>query len=258
MSRGKKRRLTLATPHISVELALEVRTNSAADINAEFSRHVSTIMRVAMTSSNLKGTYIKDLKDATSYITAAWKYENPRRLEAERGVTASRLAEARLSALEEENAALRQELSRRAACAHECPRCSASRSEAGRPSREDKRRGGLMEIERRIEALERQFKELVPSIVRAMEERFGGQQQRTPEPRRRVEHSATRPVVAQTPVLPREQEGDEWRVVENKKRKRKRNRRNSVAPGEEAKKVVTAAPQRGRQARRNQASPPLR
>jgi hypothetical protein len=100
-----------------------------------------------------------------------------------------------------------------------------------------------MDTERRIEALERQFKELVPSIVRAMEERFGGQQQRTPEPRRRKEHPATRPVVvAQTPVLPRERYGDEWRVVENKKRRRKRNKRNTVPAEEEARKGVTAAP----------------
>jgi hypothetical protein len=119
---GKKRRLALTAPDISEELAMKVQTSSAADVNAEFHRRLGTILRVATTSSNLKGTYVKDLKDAASYLSAAWKYDKPRRLGTERSETASRLVEARLSALEEENAALRQELSRRAACAHECPR----------------------------------------------------------------------------------------------------------------------------------------
>jgi hypothetical protein len=59
------------TPDVSEELALEVKTSSAADVSAEVNRRVSVTMMFAMTSSNLKVTYIKDLKDAPSYITAA-------------------------------------------------------------------------------------------------------------------------------------------------------------------------------------------
>jgi hypothetical protein len=36
-------------------------------------------MRVATISSNLKGTCIRTLKDAASYLTAAWKHESSRR-----------------------------------------------------------------------------------------------------------------------------------------------------------------------------------
>jgi hypothetical protein len=61
-SAGKKRRLTLTAPDISEELAMEVQTSSAADVNAEFYRRLCTIMRVATTSSNL---------NAASYISAA-------------------------------------------------------------------------------------------------------------------------------------------------------------------------------------------
>jgi hypothetical protein len=55
-SRGKKRRLMPAVPDVSEDLAQEVRTSSAADVNVEINRHIATIMRVAMTSTNLKGT----------------------------------------------------------------------------------------------------------------------------------------------------------------------------------------------------------
>jgi hypothetical protein len=53
--RGKKRRIVYTTPDVFEELALEVKTNSAADISAEFLRYVTEIMRVATSSSNLKG-----------------------------------------------------------------------------------------------------------------------------------------------------------------------------------------------------------
>lgn len=155
-------------------MTIQIRTSSAADVSAELTRHVSEIIspsRVATTSFNLKGTYIKALKDATSYITAAWKNESPRRTGPAHSsnIGATRLVEAtRLSALEEENAALRKELSRRAACAHECPRCSGSASESGRPPREGKSESA------RLDALERRFEEIGPSIIRAIEERFWG------------------------------------------------------------------------------------
>ena len=77
-SRGKKRKLaTAATLEVSEDLEIQVRTSSAADVNAELTRHVSEIMKVATTPSNLKGTYVKALKEAASYITAAWKSEAP-------------------------------------------------------------------------------------------------------------------------------------------------------------------------------------
>jgi hypothetical protein len=43
---------------------MEVRMSSAADVNAEVTRQITEIIRVAKTSSNLKGTYVKALKDA--------------------------------------------------------------------------------------------------------------------------------------------------------------------------------------------------
>lgn len=54
----------------------------------------------------------------------------------------------------------------------------------------------------------RKFKETVPSIIRAIEERFRGRQQRTPEARRSMDRSATRRTT-QTSSLPREQEEEE-------------------------------------------------
>jgi hypothetical protein len=214
-SQGKKRRIMCTTPDVSKERALEVKTSSAVDISAEFLRHVAEIMRVATSSSNLKGTFIKTLKDAASYITAAWMYKTKKSETTHNsGAVAMRIVEARLSTLEE-NAALRRELARRTVSARVCPRCSGSASESGRPPRKDK------SDRDRIDALQRKFEEFGPWIIRAMGECFGGRRPRSPEPQRRVDHSATRQVT-QVSGLPREQEGDEWRVVESKKRSRKK------------------------------------
>jgi hypothetical protein len=186
-SRGKKRRIVYATPDVSEELTLEVKTSSAADISAEFLRHVAEIMRVATSSSNLKGTFIKMLKDAASFITAAWAYEAKKSGTTHNsGAAATRIVEARLSALEEENAALGRELARRTVSAHECPRCSGSTSESDRPLRKGKSDG------ERIDALERKFEQLGLWIIRAMGERYGGRRPRSPEPQRRADHPATR------------------------------------------------------------------
>lgn len=105
------------TPDVSEELTIEIRTSSAAYVSAGLTRYVSGIMKVATTSSNLKETYIKALKDAASYITDAWTNESPRRTGPAHSSStgATKLVEARLSVLEEENAAFRNELSRRAA-----------------------------------------------------------------------------------------------------------------------------------------------
>jgi hypothetical protein len=132
--RGKKRKLAITTQDVSEDLKTLVRTTSAADVNAGVVRQLSEIMRVATTSSNLKGTYIKILRDAASYI-AAWA-SDPKRVDVTHGsnVGAARLAEARNSMLEEENAALRSHLARRAACAQDCPRCRGATPEGGSDS----------------------------------------------------------------------------------------------------------------------------
>jgi hypothetical protein len=64
-SREKKKRMTSTTTDVPDELVLEMRTISTADIGAELTRRTEEIVRVAITSSNLKCTYIKTLKEAT-------------------------------------------------------------------------------------------------------------------------------------------------------------------------------------------------
>ncbi|XP_033178760.1 uncharacterized protein LOC117152129 [Bombus impatiens] len=218
-SRSKKRRIAVTTPDVSEELALLIRTSSPSDVSAGFTMHVSQIMRVATTSSNLKGTYTKALRDAASFITAAWKHESSVRT---RSTSDSDTAMARLTALEDENAALRREVSKLAARAGECPRCSGHAWETGREDTIDRAR---------FVALERMVKEMKPSIIRAIEERLGGEQQRrrrTPDARRSTEGSAI-PQPTQPTSLQREQDGGEWRVVE-KRRKKRGKLKKTVAP----------------------------
>jgi hypothetical protein len=181
---------------------------------------------------------VKALKDAASYITTAWKDQSTKRTgPGHNSDTAStRLADARLTALEEENAALRQELSRRPACAHECLRCSGSVPAPGLPPRTGESDND------RINALEKRLNELRPSIIRAIEGRFGDRRPRTPESRSKPDHSATLRAT-QTSALPKEQGGDEWRVVESKKRKKtekKKQEKTVATAGEETKKEATA------------------
>jgi hypothetical protein len=135
VSGEKRRRIMTLTPEISVDLALDIRMSSAADVSAEFTRQVSKILRVAAVSSNLKGASIKDLKDAATYVAAAWRELNLQRAEVAHSgsSTAARLAEVRLTALEE---ALRKEITRLAARIHECPRCNGRAIESGHPPRE--------------------------------------------------------------------------------------------------------------------------
>jgi hypothetical protein len=110
VTKGKKRRLVSLTPDVSEELAMEVRMSSAVHVSAEVTWQVAEIMRVAKTSSKLKGTYVKALKDATGYITTAWQNQALQSvgLGQNSGTSATRLADARMTALEKENAALRQ------------------------------------------------------------------------------------------------------------------------------------------------------
>jgi hypothetical protein len=214
------------TPEISVDLALDIRMSSAADVSAEFTRQVSKIVRVAAVSSNLKGASIKDLKDAATYVAAAWRELNLQRAEVVHSgsSTAARLAEAKLTAMEEENAALRKEITRLAARIHESPRCNGRAIESGHPPREGKQEGA------RLDALEKKMDELGPSIMRAIEGRFGGRRPRSPEPRRKADQSAA-PRVTQVTMLPREQEGGEWRVVERRPRKKRAARKEEKKEG---------------------------
>jgi hypothetical protein len=211
------------TPEISVELALEIRMSLAADVSAEFTRQVSKILQVAAISSNLKGASIKDLKDAATYVAASWRELNLQRAEVVHSgsSTAARLAEARLTALEEENAALRKEITRLAARIHECPRCNGRAIESGHPPREGNQEGAC------LDALEKKMGELGPSIMRAIEERFGGQRPRSPEPRRKADQPAA-PRATQATTLLREQEGGEWRVVERRPRRKRTARKEKL------------------------------
>jgi hypothetical protein len=109
------------TPDVSEEMTLQMRTSSAADISVELTRHVSEITKVATTSSNLKGTYIKASKETAASFACGTSELVRRTGPAHSSTGATRLVEAKLSLLEEENTALRKELPRRAACVHECP-----------------------------------------------------------------------------------------------------------------------------------------
>lgn len=93
--------------------------------------------------------------------------ELARRTSSVGGTGVARLAKARLAVLEEENAALRKELSRRAVCVlQENTRCDAPTTEPGCLTKDD---GGKSE---RLSALERKIEELGPSLMRALEERL--------------------------------------------------------------------------------------
>jgi hypothetical protein len=78
-------------------------------INAEMIRQVEQIIKVATTSSNLKGTYIKALRETASFLVAG-TMEFTRRIGTVCSTRALVPVEARPSVLEEENEALRKEL----------------------------------------------------------------------------------------------------------------------------------------------------
>ncbi|XP_050493820.1 uncharacterized protein LOC126875139 [Bombus huntii] len=235
-SRGKKRRIAATTPEVSEELEAEMRTSSPADISAGLTMHVSEIMHVATASSNLKGTYIRSLKNAASYITAVWNTESSRRTRPARGTDD---VDTRLSVLEKENAALRQELRRLAARVHECPRCANATSEYDRPPREDGN------DRTRLDALERVVRELGPSILRTIGEQFGDTRwQHPPEARPSKDHSVD-PRAAQPTSPPREQEDGGWELAETKKKRRRKangTRTTVAAEGEAAGRGPTAPP----------------
>nr|XP_033188906.1 uncharacterized protein LOC117156201 [Bombus vancouverensis nearcticus] len=254
-SRCKRKRTgATTTPEVSEELEVQMKTSSPAEISAGLTMHVSEIMHVATTSSNLKGTYIRSLKNAASYITAAWNEESARRARPARG--AGDDVDARLSMLEGENAALRQELRRLAAHVNECPRCANAAPEYVRAQWE----GGNDRT--RLDALERAVRELGPSILRTIEERFGdARRQRTPEGRPSGDRPVAPPAAQPTPTR-REREDGGWELVETK-RKRRRNRKTAngtkaavaAAAGAEAARKGSTAPPPTRVRRQQQPQP---
>jgi hypothetical protein len=71
---------------------------------------------------------------------------------------------------------------------------------------------------------------LGPSIMRAIEERFGGRRPCSPEPRRKADQPAA-PRVTHATMLPWEQEDGEWRVVERRPRKKRAARKAEKKEG---------------------------
>ncbi|XP_060831448.1 uncharacterized protein LOC132915626 [Bombus pascuorum] len=74
-SRGKKRKITKVTPEVSDRLRNVIQESSPRDVDVEVRRHQAEVLRVAATSSNLKGTYVKTLKEAVEYTVAAWSHQ---------------------------------------------------------------------------------------------------------------------------------------------------------------------------------------
>jgi hypothetical protein len=170
-SRCKKRKVTCTTPDVSDNLVNELRTAMDADIDAVMISQVNEIIKVATTSSILRGTCIKALKVAAGTLTARIMENARRRTRTACSTGVQRLAEMRPSMLEQENEALRKELARIAVSPpRECSRCGDSASESGCPPRI-----GQNDNNARLAALERRIEELGPSIIRAIEDRLRGE-----------------------------------------------------------------------------------
>jgi hypothetical protein len=107
-SKGKKRKIIRTTPDVPEDLVLEMRTTSTVDISAELIRRVEEIIKVAMTSSNFKETYIKNLKEAASSIDDGTMEMARKTGPTGTRTTATRIAEARMSLLEAQNADLQK------------------------------------------------------------------------------------------------------------------------------------------------------
>jgi hypothetical protein len=194
----------------------DFRTATAADINAEMIRQVEVIVKVAITSSNLKGNYIKALKEAESSL-AAGTMEFIRRTGTDYSNRALVPVEARPSVLEKKNEALRKELAAMAMSAPRVyPRCSVSTDESGRPPR-----SGQNDDNERFAALEKKVEELGPSIIRAIR---GGRSTPEARPRKEPVVLARTTITTHLPSLPPEQQGGERRVVQSKKKKRRKRK----------------------------------
>jgi hypothetical protein len=73
-------------------------------VSTEHARQVAEVMKVAVKSTNLKGTYIRALKNAAAFFSAAWRDQTRKRSGEgrNRGLTGEDSVEARLALLEEE------------------------------------------------------------------------------------------------------------------------------------------------------------
>jgi hypothetical protein len=165
--RGKKRKLAPSSmsSKVSEKLMQEIGTSSPADVSAEHARQVAIVMKAAINSTHLKGTYIRDLKNVAAFFSAAWK-EKTRKRSRERRVekeTRDESTYARVALLEEENATLRRELA--------AERAARTRESSGRSDQQRKSR----DRDRKIEALEKRMEELGPQIARDILEQLTGQ-----------------------------------------------------------------------------------
>lgn len=164
----------IVIPELPEHLRTLIQYSSPLDVNAEVIRHLTAVMRVAATSSNLKGTYIKALRDAVGYVTAAWVSQTSKKAATGRdnSLGTSKPGEEKRATLEEENEALRKkcrELSKKVARLQEGAHIDTSATKAGHSSHEKDN------LSARVSALERQIGEIGPSIIKAMEERLGSQ-----------------------------------------------------------------------------------
>lgn len=105
-SRAKKRKSgRYSESHL--EMNHELRTATMADLGAEQIRRANEVVKVAETSGNLKGTYVKALKEAAKFFTLN-AIEMARRAYSAHGVVAIMVA--RMMAMEAEIAELTKEL----------------------------------------------------------------------------------------------------------------------------------------------------
>jgi hypothetical protein len=165
-SRGRKSGFISNTPEIPENLVMEMGTTSVADIGAVLMHGAEDIMRVANTSSNFKGTYLKILK-GTAISIVVESLELARRTGTGASDGEIRMLWSRLYKLEEENAALRRQLaSRGVRSPQECQLGDPSSSESGRRPQDCGREST------RLSALETKVKEIGPSIMRALDKRL--------------------------------------------------------------------------------------
>jgi hypothetical protein len=116
-SRGKKRKVTCTALDVPDNFVNKLRTATGADIDAVMISQVNQIIKVATTSSTLRGTYIKALKVVASTLTVGIMENARRSIGPACSTGVQRLAEARPSMHEEENEVLRKELARMAVSA---------------------------------------------------------------------------------------------------------------------------------------------
>ncbi|XP_060830192.1 uncharacterized protein LOC132914800 [Bombus pascuorum] len=198
-SRRKKRKIVSVTPEVPDHLRALLQATLAMDVNAEVLRHLTEVMKVAATSSNLKGTYIKTLWDAVGYVMAAWTEQvassSSRKIPGpDTNQRPSRTEEKKKrETLEEENEVLRKkykELSKRMARMQEgTSGVAAAAAAPEKPVRPDQEKD---DINLRVATLERQMDKLGPWIIRAIDELLEGLRLGVAQQRKSAESMETR------------------------------------------------------------------